>query len=1123
MAKVLRPNMTQAPGQGGRIDTLKDWGNSTVYGKNDIDSIQDPTNASDKHEITSIPSPFARIALVKEAFEKVASSGNLDGAIDNNGQVIPTIYHKMVSDALDVGQLFFNYSNFSGKLDIVVWDRTQDLASLQQTHRIVGTALDMYLQQDAAAFNFNNLTQIFLLRYKGPGAKTQMDIIGATSPRTLFFSSANDFSHISQHLPFGNGDYPFDGAYCPLYKRDFAYVQYLFALSKNYATFANEFAEFYSYLQANFQKLTDAQQQVIIGLNAASLNQYNSIQVNGNTVSVYGNNNVVLHCQAPADPVTSDFVINSAVYKGTQQPLVLPNAQGTTYTTLTYTTGKWTNTNCAPHLDATELRNRILPQTAQQYPYLTISDFLEDYIICMPYELNDIDCYSAGYKLAQGNQGNPCSFALPVTDKFFKYFTVNDLLGDVGNKKMIELSPIAGGVKVTLRIPIKGNGAIQCVEYCRNYTKNLQANAANNQGGINEVTFGMMMLPLAHVDKVRVGLFNKDNKPTQLNFFEDGKPIQSNYRERRQGSQNDCSVGACLVQDKFNWIQVLNNAVKNVLVPLYSNQLNGTNTFKFAVDFGTTNTHIEYSLNGGPANPFDITKADVQVKRLHKDYDDDKDIEDAILNNFIPDRIGDGYNFPIRTIFSESNSINFNQQIDALVDGNIPFRYGRNSIPSYNNTAYELKWESNQTNQQRLKLYIETICILLRNKVLLNQGDLKKTQIVWFYPTSMMQAHVAKLEAIWKDAYKMYFDPNFDPNAPSGNVISVSEAKAPCTYYRNRAGAANDVATIDIGGGTTDIYVMQGGQPEMQTSFRFGANSIFGDGYNSNPSLNGYVQKYCQQLTVALEKNNLSEPIAALQDIIAKRANSAEICSFLFGLKELKPNVPALDFNEVLSNDGKLKYPILIFHSALVYFLALQLKAKGINKPNTLAFSGNGSKTLDILAANITLLTPLFQKIIEDVYNEHYSATAGFSVIKVSFPKTVTCKGGMFINTSDFDEVQTLKKSLLGFDKTTFAGKLSYNDVKQDEGVRNGLIQQVESFIDYIFKLIPLYQNKLGIDLTIKDQAQALCKQQLDNYLTDGIDKRITDVQNWGGNGIVDETLFFYPFVGMLNNLAFKL
>ena len=49
-------------------NTLIDWQQSQPYSTNVINQIKDPNGATSRNEITSIPSPFARIDLVKNAF-----------------------------------------------------------------------------------------------------------------------------------------------------------------------------------------------------------------------------------------------------------------------------------------------------------------------------------------------------------------------------------------------------------------------------------------------------------------------------------------------------------------------------------------------------------------------------------------------------------------------------------------------------------------------------------------------------------------------------------------------------------------------------------------------------------------------------------------------------------------------------------------------------------------------------------------------------------------------------------------------------------------------------------------------------------------------------------------------
>lgn len=61
--------------------------------------------------------------LVKRAF-KIVAEGSLEGK---------TAYHKLVSDCLDVGQIFFNIEKYRDKIEIIVWDKKNCLAELSDS------------------------------------------------------------------------------------------------------------------------------------------------------------------------------------------------------------------------------------------------------------------------------------------------------------------------------------------------------------------------------------------------------------------------------------------------------------------------------------------------------------------------------------------------------------------------------------------------------------------------------------------------------------------------------------------------------------------------------------------------------------------------------------------------------------------------------------------------------------------------------------------------------------------------------------------------------------------------------------------------------------------------------
>ena len=77
---------------------------------NFINSIEDPSGSTAHTQITSIPSPFARMDLVRTAFRYVTSKRALEGT---------TIYHRMVSDCFDVAEIFFNIEALHEKIEIL--------------------------------------------------------------------------------------------------------------------------------------------------------------------------------------------------------------------------------------------------------------------------------------------------------------------------------------------------------------------------------------------------------------------------------------------------------------------------------------------------------------------------------------------------------------------------------------------------------------------------------------------------------------------------------------------------------------------------------------------------------------------------------------------------------------------------------------------------------------------------------------------------------------------------------------------------------------------------------------------------------------------------------------------
>ena len=477
--------------------TYKGWNENPAfpYNSNARDTIEDPDGASAKNEITSIPSPFARIDLVKTAFREICkrASRNIK-ALDGK-----TIFHKMVSDSLDVGEIFFNIDRFKDKIEIITWNPSQMIPMLKNSNNIshyyVADALEKYLTSDAQTYNFGQLKNVYLLNYtKGPD---QLNLIGATSPATLFFSGANSLDYV-QDIFFANNDRPFDGDYQPLYKREYEYVKAWWTLRKSISNFSTLFPELEDYLNLTFRAIDD--QLVKNKLNSISSvsakdfstidtlsnQQINQVEVLG--IPLFKKKNILYG--------DNEFTIKLEKTIVGSKPLVLPVESGNKYASLQYVNGAWGNENKAPYKDMeVDINKRILPYEGSNSAYLTISDFLEDNMVKVSHKLNSKYYFDGNIKGVEPM----ASFLLPIKPLYFKYFSTDTLKSKMSDgKRALEMEVVAGGsVSVTIRIPIIGNGEISYIEYQRIYYAQRKADISEtkNYGGVVNAEFTGLVMP----------------------------------------------------------------------------------------------------------------------------------------------------------------------------------------------------------------------------------------------------------------------------------------------------------------------------------------------------------------------------------------------------------------------------------------------------------------------------------------------------------------------------------------------------------------------------------------------------------------------------------------------------
>lgn len=1115
------------------VATLQGWQSAAAYPYNSTarDTIEDPDGRTARYEITSIPSPLARIDLIKTAFAELSRGGTeqLDGS---------TIYHKMVSDTLDVAEIFFNRDKMGSKIEIIKWTAAgmqERLAgSPLEGHRYIADAMHKYLTADAATYNFDRLQGIYLLNY--PSGPDELNIIGATSPATLFFSNANDLSFVDdiflgQRRPFNRH------SFTPLYRRDREMILYMMSLRASIPGFAGLFPEVDSYLTLTYRALTDeALKDEIRSISASAVSSmYAPIEVvddgGSDVVEVLGYE--IFQKRGAASLDSSEMTIAST-RPVEQPPMVLPIENGNKYSSLRYASAPWGVSNAAPLWDAEpNPAKRLLPFDGARYPWLTIGDLLEPTLIAVPHTLNNVDFFD-------GNIGkinrDELAYLLPIKPLLFRYFTVEDIAGPaVDGLPIVEMEQLAGdAVKVTLRIPIKGNNRVNRIEYSRIYYPGRRADVTKNEGSIVVHPFTGVLMPAvktpAGVDSFyNVSCIDASRAATALRFYKADEvvnPTSVTCRDK-SGEHNIKGVNYYLENVEWEYMGVEpggDDGIRGLLIPRWRT-VPASRRIDFAVDLGTSNTHIEMCHDGSPVSvPFGYDAGAAPAATFFRPSLDDGgamiDLQDEtslIEKDLIPSVLGRGdFQFPTRTVLSASKTMSWTTGTAPMTMFNLPFTYDKRRALPYNAFHTDIKWGTGEA-LDIMEAYVNTLVLLMRNKALVDGGDLKQTRLTWFYPASMPPKRLRRLRRVWDDAYRRYFN-------PAGSTVSISESQAPAGYFYRAVATATTMVNIDIGGGTTDVAYSADGRVKVFTSFRMGANALFENTLSKIDTTNAIVDRHKVAILDLLRTMNLTELI----HIFNSPANRLPVnmASFLFGLRDnsiaARAGVKssALDFNFRLQEDEDFKIVFIIFYAAIIYHIGKMIGVSGgLELPRHISFSGNGSRILNIITTDVAQLTRLTRIMLELSSGLSYGngRLEILGLEKDSSPKESTCKGGILAGDRDENYDDSRRVVLTGdlrrivTDGDTYAGL--------DGESRDGIVGAVNQFFDFLNRVNEEmdFDDNFGVSPRSMSIAKSMCRLDLATFLDKGI-KIVADESD--GESMLDESPFFYPIRGAINAIS---
>jgi hypothetical protein len=257
-----------------------------------------------------------------------------------------------------------------------------------------------------------------------------------------------------------------------------------------------------------------------------------------------------------------------------------------------------------------------------------------------------------------------------------------------------------------------------------------------------------------------------------------------------------------------------------------------------------------------------------------------------------------------------------------------------------------LKWSTDATSRQ-------LIATLLKHMVMLVAAEAKTVGVTdmtisWSYPSALPQWMVNDLEGKWTALHLTF--------TGTGIALDIgaktTESEAVCRYVhhaRSASIAGNALATVDIGGGTTDVAIWQNGKLHIQDSAYLAAGVVpeyLSRHLDAFKELVVEVAEYARaetwpQWEAMWRRSNKYSLISAAVNVILRDAGKYPntVSNILYRQSDSKSHVP------------KLRDIIFLTLGGYAYYVGLCLRKIHKGQPGTMGceiwLAGNGAGMLD--------------------------------------------------------------------------------------------------------------------------------------------------------------------------------
>lgn len=735
-------------------------------------------------------------------------------------------------------------------------------------------------------------------------------------------------------------------------------------------------------------------------------------------------------------------------------------------------------------------------ESTVRYPWVSDTDFLYDNIINLGYAINT-EKYCLGEVKSNGTAG-VASFLLPIRREYFLFFTVDDLKKnlkieaeyDVLDSK-IDFQELKY-VNVELTIPLKGNKSITLK---RTYKSKDLKDSKDPDYGIKLAQVGMGIFPFYQLHKdsglrneYSVYLYEEGNCSANLKFYSKESLDESVYAVKASRSDEGGKSAIYSLRNErsntFDFIElnVDNNSVDGaLLIPLWESYMSDRNSSPnnrtiLSLDFGTSNTHVAYydPFKDKPQT-FSIGKDEMQMVLLNKavenkqteniDYRNKEGFGNLanmrfFLREFVPSVIGEenvqGIEYPVKTAAFRTGKL---AGEEAKLFENVNIGYDiNNEIMEVETGEYEtdLKWAAQVAREKEesvggvakklVQAYCEQTLWMLKNMIVIKNYD-RNVDIVYFYPASMedpdkemfREAWIMAIEKVFtKCGFKAtLFQPELESIAPYYSLLKNIE-KSGKLYAHNSI-------NIDIGGGTTDVFILEKRHRDPDTqedkpygyeaSVQFAGDNIWSKAKIDNTP-NGFVKYMCEYINGHGSEFD-EDLVKAYNNVSNRKMADKDLAAFFFKNKAFK-------FVDRIKEIGHFKKTLFIHYASIIYYVMdmvnhIKKTNPSFKMPSTLTFTGKGSEYIKMISgdqATIAKLTiALFQAFdIEKTFGVELKQIFenGFNVAFTDNPKILTAEGGIYKFKSD-DGYTFKEKDNVGIDINGYEGTSSRKTAEYEQ------------------------------------------------------------------------------------------